>query len=316
MLAGLESPEAGDIVIGGERVNDLAPKNRGIAMVFQDYALYPQLTVRENIGFPLRVSKRFTKAQIDDRVRASAALVSIEHLLDRHPNQVSGGERQRIALARAFVREPKIFLLDEPLANLDAKLRVQMRAELKLLHQRLGVTTICVSHDQLDAMTLASRIAIMNFGEIRQFGTPDEVYNRPADIFVAGFLGTPPINFLNARAHAGEKGLELQVAVNAGAAVFRPLQTNSDIAAGTELVVGVRAEDLRICDPADDWWLRGRVFLVEPVGSDTFVHVEIDSTTRVVVRADPENAPAAGADVALAARKLHLFDAESTLRIE
>src|SRR5690349_204355 len=202
MLAGLESVTSGDILIDGERVNDIPTQHRDLAMVFQSYALYPHMTIAENIGYPLRVRK-LDKTERNARVRRVASMLEIESLLDRKPRQLSGGERQRVALARAIVREPRAYLMDEPLSNLDARLRVQMRGELKHLQHQLGTTTIYVTHDQAEAMTLASRVAVMKKGRLQQFDTPMNIYNQPANRFVAEFVGSPSMNFIEGRIEAG-----------------------------------------------------------------------------------------------------------------
>ncbi|QYU71040.1 ABC transporter ATP-binding protein [Leptolyngbya sp. 15MV] len=200
MIAGLEEPTAGDILIGGERVNDLPPRERDIAMVFQSYGLYPHMTVADNIGYPLKL-RGIRGAEREARIRAAAAKVELEPLLHRRPRELSGGQRQRVALARAIVRRPTVFLMDEPLSNLDAKLRVSTRAEIKHLQHELGVTTVYVTHDQIEAMTLAHRVAVMQAGEIRQLDTPEAIYDSPADLFVAGFIGSPAMNLVRG-AHA------------------------------------------------------------------------------------------------------------------
>src|ERR671912_21594 len=203
MLAGLESVTSGEILIDGERVNDVPTQHRDLAMVFQSYALYPHMTIAENIGYPLRVRK-IEKTERAERVNRVAAMLEIESLLDRKPRQLSGGERQRVALARAIVREPRAYLMDEPLSNLDARLRVQMRGELKRLQHQLGTTTIYVTHDQAEAMTLASRVAVMRKGRLQQFDTPMNIYNQPANKFVAEFVGSPSMNFIEGELEAGE----------------------------------------------------------------------------------------------------------------
>src|SRR5690349_19858975 len=214
MLAGLETVTSGDIFIDNERVNDIPTQHRDLAMVFQSYALYPHMTIAENIGYPLRVRK-LDKAQRAERVNRVAAMLEIESLLDRKPRQLSGGERQRVALARAIVREPRAYLMDEPLSNLDARLRVQMRGELKRLQHQLGTTTIYVTHDQAEAMTLATRVAVMKRGQLQQFDTPLNIYNRPANRFVAEFVGSPSMNFVDGRIESGVfKNSSIHISVN------------------------------------------------------------------------------------------------------
>src|SRR5712664_1695133 len=210
MIAGLEEITDGEILIGGDVVNDLPPKDRDIAMVFQNYALYPHMTVFENMSFGLRL-KKFPKAEIKQRVDNAARILDITELLDRKPRQLSGGQRQRVAMGRAIVRTPKVFLFDEPLSNLDAKLRVQMRTEIKKVHQKVKTTTVYVTHDQIEAMTLADRVVVMNFGRIEQIGTPHEVYHRPQTRFVAGFIGSPAMNFLSCRLVENNGGLTVRL---------------------------------------------------------------------------------------------------------
>ncbi len=257
MIAGLEKPTSGTIRIGERVVNDVSARDRDIAMVFQNYALYPHMSVYKNLAYPLR-QQRVRRAEIDRRVTEIAQMLGLEKLMKRRPGQLSGGQRQRVAMGRALVREPEVFLLDEPLSNLDAKLRVQMRAGLKRLHGRLGVTTVYVTHDQVEAMTLGDRIAVLSDGKLQQLGPPQEVYDRPANVFVAGFIGSPPMNLLRGSAAAGR--------VKAGEFTLE----RAGVPDG-ELVVGLRPEALR---PAVDGMpaIDFRVDVVEPLGDELIVH--------------------------------------------
>ncbi len=270
LIAGLERATSGTITIGGTTVNGVSPRDRDIAMVFQNYALYPHMTVYRNLGFGLR-ERRTPKREVDRRVREISAILGLDELLKRRPAQLSGGQRQRVAMGRALVREPKAFLLDEPLSNLDAKLRVQMRAELKRLHAKLGITTIYVTHDQIEAMTLADRIVVMSAGQALQIGTPQEVFSRPANLFVAGFIGSPAMNLLRGRASAqGSADTE----ITAGDLRF----TRAGVPDG-EIIVGIRPESLAQV-PAD---VTGPVLdldvdLVEPLGEQALVHGTVAGT--------------------------------------
>lgn len=268
-VAGLEETDGGDIYIEERPVNHLAPHRRNVAMVFQSYALYPNLTVYENIAFPLRAHKAAAR-EIDGRVRAAAERVGVVDLLARKPGQLSGGQRQRVAVARAIVREPQVFLLDEPLSNLDAQLRTQMRAEFTRLQRQLGTTTILVTHDQVEAMTMGDRITVMNHGQIQQIGTPYEIYRRPANTFVAGFMGSPPMNLAPATVEMRASGLGL--AVRNG---WIPVPWNSRLvlSPGADVIVGIRPEDLTPV-PAEQGMISGRIDLVEYLGSETLVLVD------------------------------------------
>src|SRR5947209_1963382 len=271
MVAGLIELTSGTISIGGKIVNDLDPKDRDIAMVFQNYALYPSKTVGENLAFPLQMRK-MPRTDIEARVKRAAETLGITHLLQRKPRQLSGGQQQRVALGRALVRDPKAFLMDEPLSNLDAMLRVQMRSELKRLHQEFSTTVIYVTHDQMEAMTMADRIAVMSGGSVQQIGTPDEIYDHPANIFVAGFIGSPAMNFLNG------------VVLDSGAKVAirgegweLPLNSaNADRARKSskgELIVGARHTNLTVLPESADSGLPARIYTVEPTGDLTYVHL-------------------------------------------
>ncbi|MDR7031001.1 ABC transporter ATP-binding protein [Rhizobium rosettiformans] len=270
MLAGLEQATDGDIRIDGRSVIGVSPKDRDIAMVFQTYALYPHMTVAENMGFSLRLAKA-PKAEADARIQTAANMLDLGQLLDRYPKQLSGGQRQRVAMGRAIVRDPKVFLFDEPLSNLDAKLRVQMRAEIKALHQRLKTTSIYVTHDQVEAMTMADRIVVMNGGKIEQVGTPLELYDSPANVFVAGFIGSPSMNFLKG-------SIERQ----SGTAVFRseggftlPLPPGAIGAqAGQPVVYGVRPEHIGIARDNQQSHFVPLIEVVEPTGSETVIVAE------------------------------------------
>jgi sn-glycerol 3-phosphate transport system ATP-binding protein len=262
LIAGLDKPTSGQISIGDRVVNGVSPRDRDIAMVFQNYALYPHMTVQRNLAFGLK-ERRTPKREIERRVSEIAAVLSLGELLKRRPAQLSGGQRQRVAMGRALVREPKVFLLDEPLSNLDAKLRVQMRAELKRLHQKLGITTVYVTHDQVEAMTLADRIVVMSAGKALQTGPPQEVYSRPANLFVAGFIGSPAMNLIRGRADGSQ--------VTAGELAFR-----AGVPAG-DVVVGIRPESLVLAaDAAPSLDLE--VDLVEPLGESALVHGTVAGT--------------------------------------
>src|SRR5919198_1908762 len=246
MIAGLEDISDGDIMIGGDVVNDVPPKDRDIAMVFQNYALYPHMTVAENMSFGLRL-KRYPKAEIKARIDEAARMLDIKELIDRKPKQLSGGQRQRVAMGRAIVRNPKVFLFDEPLSNLDAKLRVQMRMEIKKVHQKVPTTTVYVTHDQIEAMTLADRVVVMNGGKIEQIGSPNEVYHRPTTRFVAGFIGSPAMNFLPCRlieGSNGSAGLSVKLSEKLSFPVPPDRVGRYRPHAGRELLFGLRPEDI------------------------------------------------------------------------
>jgi multiple sugar transport system ATP-binding protein len=290
MIAGLEPISAGDVVIDGQRVNDIGAAKRGLAMVFQSYALYPHMSVRKNLSFGLETLGA-PKAEIRKRVAEAAEVLQIGQLLDRRPGQLSGGQRQRVAIGRAIVREPRIFLFDEPLSNLDAELRVQMRVEINKLHRRLGATMIFVTHDQVEAMTLADRIVVLRAGVIEQVGTPLELYNHPANLFVAGFIGSPRMNFLTAEV-AGQRERAIEVAGKSGFKVAIPVEAESPVA-GAALTVGVRPEHLRIADPGKGM-LAGEVQITEHLGGETFVYVALPSGEAAVVEVKGQVAPRAG----------------------
>jgi len=306
MIAGLEAVNEGEIHIGDRRVDQLPPNQRGVAMVFQNYALYPHMSVRQNMSFGLE-NIGTDKAEIARRVDEAARMLEIGPLLDRRPAQLSGGQRQRVAIGRAIVREPEAFLLDEPLSNLDAGLRVRTRVELAQLHQRIGTTMIFVTHDQTEAMTLASRIVVMNNRRIEQIGTPMEVYSRPASRFVAGFVGSPAMNFLPVRALAENGGKAI---VNVGGAVVTTAIAGASLPAGRDgLTFGIRPEALRV---AADGEIRGRVVLVERLGDRTLVHAGLEDGSVVVAEDIGKSTLEAGMAVALKvdAGAGHLFDAD------
>jgi multiple sugar transport system ATP-binding protein len=275
MIAGLETASGGEIFIAGRRVNDVTPKGRNVAMVFQNYALYPHMTVRENMGLNLKVSG-VPREAVASRVMEAAKLLHIVDLLDRRPSQLSGGQRQRVAMGRAIVREPAVFLFDEPLSNLDAKLRVQMRGEIKALHKKVRTTAIYVTHDQIEAMTLADQVVVMNKGHIEQQGSPIELYQRPANLFVAGFIGSPAMNFLEAVVRKGPNG---DVAVlNDGSHL--PMRTSS-VASDETVILGIRPEHIQLGSP--DASARAIIDFLEPTGAETQVSLQFAGTNIVAI---------------------------------
>ncbi len=301
MLAGLDKPTSGDICIGGRSVNGQAPGERDIAMVFQNYALYPHMSVYKNLAYGLR-QRRTPKPEINRRVREIGEILGISDLLDRKPAQLSGGQRQRVAMGRALVREPQAFLLDEPLSNLDAKLRGQVRAELKRLHQRLGVTSIYVTHDQVEAMTLADRICVLDRGELQQVGTPQQVYDHPANMFVAGFIGSPAMNLVPAPVVDGRAWLAGQpLAVVQGDA--------------SDVVIGIRPESLRIAESGQDGF-PVTVDFHEPLGSHVLVHTLLGDTSvksvdehppGIVLQLAPDIRPEPGRRMSLTVQPEHVY---------
>ena len=305
MIAGLEDISGGTISIGGRVINDVEPKHRDIAMVFQNYALYPHMTIAENMGFSLRLAKR-PKDEIDQRVREAAGILGLADYLDRYPRQLSGGQRQRVAMGRAIVRNPQVFLFDEPLSNLDAKLRVQMRAELKDIHARLKTTTVYVTHDQIEAMTMADRIVVMRDGIVEQVGAPLDLYDRPNNTFVASFIGSPSMNLLQGVIADGGKS----VRVEAGAEL--PFE-GAPPAVG-KVVYGIRPEHLHLAD--DGQGFEAVATNVEPTGSETLVQVRLGDQIVSALLRDRVNIRA-GDTVRLGvqADKAHLFDAETSQRL-
>ncbi|MDV7144015.1 sn-glycerol-3-phosphate ABC transporter ATP-binding protein UgpC [Tropicimonas sp. TH_r6] len=300
LVAGLEEVTSGSIEIAGRVVNNLEPKDRDIAMVFQNYAIYPHMTVRKNIGFGLRSSKA-PKAEKEKRIESVAELLGMTEYLDRKPNQLSGGQRQRVAIGRAMVRDPAVFLFDEPLSNLDAQLRTQMRLEIKKLHQRVGSTIVFVTHDQVEAMTMADRIVIMKDGHIQQVGSPAEVYHQPANIFVAQFIGAPSMNMIPGNVNA-DGAIELSTG---GTLAF-----HRKLPAGARIILGIRPEDLH---PGEGQVvIEGAVNVREPLGHETLIYVGT-SNGDVIAKADGRTPPAIGEIVFLGAdpENMHVFDADS-----
>ncbi len=308
MIAGLETISEGELSIGGVRANDVPPQRRNIAMVFQSYALFPHMTARRNIAYGPRLRR---ETEISTRVDRAAGMLNLFDYLDRLPKQLSGGQRQRVAMGRATVREPAVFLFDEPLSNLDATLRVAMRAEIKSLQRRLAATTVYVTHDQIEAMTMADRIVVMNAGRVEQMGSPLDLYDRPANLFVAGFLGSPAMNLLPGRVE--RRGDTVMVRVNDRGVL--PLPADSATADGQKVIAGVRPEALRIAraNPA----LTMDVDLVEPTGAETHLH-GMFAGQRVVAALPGRHMIAIGERIGLAAdpQSLHLFDAGSGARVE
>ena len=302
MVAGLEDPSTGEVWIGDRCVNGLEPKDRDVAMVFQSYGLYPNMTVEENISFPLRI-RGMPGAQIKPAVLKAAAQVELTDYLDRRPKELSGGQRQRVALARAIVRQPKVFLMDEPLSNLDAKLRVTMRSHIKHLHHTLGVTTIYVTHDQIEAMTLADRVVVMSRAEIQQIGTPEVIYNQPANLFVAGFIGSPSMNLIAGALRDGVFEAP-GVSVPGFGTQSRP-----------DVVLGVRAEDMAVTAP-EQAQIRAEVFSFELTGDSTLVMVRIGEQV-VTARAAKDYRARIGepAGFAVSAHQCHIFDGQTQNRL-
>ncbi len=304
MLAGLEDISDGEILIGDRKVNEIEPRNRDIAMVFQDYALYPHMSVYDNMAFSL-LYRKMPRKQIDARVREAAEILGLTPYLSRRPKQLSGGQRQRVAMGRAIVRKPQVFLFDEPLSNLDAKLRGTMRVEMKKLHQRLGVTTVFVTHDQVEAMTLADRVVVMNSGRVEQIGTPDEVYHTPVSLFVATFIGAPTMNLLPARFENDTLRL----------GEIETTRVRKKGSSGDEVTFGIRPEEVEIASgelPPGSVDLPATVEVVEPLGSDTLVFANVFGAS-VTARVRPTNRPAPGSQITLRIdpKRAHIFDART-----
>ena len=336
MVAGLETISGGEMRIGDKVVNDVEPKDRDIAMVFQNYALYPHMSVYDNIGFALKLA-RIPKDEIDTRVRKAASILELEQYLQRKPGQLSGGQRQRVAMGRAIVRQPAAFLMDEPLSNLDAKLRVQMRAEIARLQRDLGVTTIYVTHDQVEAMTMGDRVAVLKDGYLQQVDTPQNLYDTPVNVFVAAFIGSPSMNLYDGELHlAGDGGTvtigSQTIALAPESLTNRPALRNYD---GKRVVLGVRPEDFEdasvVSNPADDRRMKADVKLVEALGSELMVHMAIDAKTvdsgdpdapeelpgersaNLIARFSPRSRVRVDdqVDVVVASERLHFFDAQT-----
>ncbi|HEV8534822.1 MAG TPA: ABC transporter ATP-binding protein [Candidatus Limnocylindria bacterium] len=310
MVAGIYRPTDGAILFGDRRVDHLLPKDRGIGMVFQSYALYPHMTVAENIGFPLEVGRRVPKAERDRRVREAAALVQIDRLLDRRPAQLSGGQQQRVALARALVKRPDILLLDEPLSNLDARLRHEMRGEIKRLQKEVGITSIFVTHDQLEALTMADRVALMRDGVLQAYATPAELYARPGNRFVAEFIGTPPMNFFTA-----ELGARNGSTVARAEGIDVELAQRPKTDGAKQATVGIRPEHLQVVAPGEGN-ANGEIYVVEPMGREQIVSVKVGELVVQVVAA-PGFSGRIGDPVGLRMppERLHLFDPVTGTRL-
>ncbi|MBI1255895.1 MAG: ATP-binding cassette domain-containing protein [Chloroflexi bacterium] len=310
MIAGLEMPTSGEVSIGDRLVTHLPPGDRDIAFVFQFYALYPHLSVRDNISFPLR-AQQVPKAEVDKRVSEIAERLRIEHVLKRRPNRLPAGEQQRVALGRAIVRQPQVFLMDEPLTNLDAALRADMRVELKHLQQELGTTTVYVTHDQIEAMSMSNRIAVMNLGVLQQVGTPLEIYNHPQTLFVATFIGSPPMNTVAGQ--MGDNGIFVS-------GDFRLPLGDSSLPAGKNVIFGVRSESMTLVSADSDADLRGEILLREPLGDETIYTVAVGGVT-LMAKAPPRQMHQPGETVGLNIDRdrVHLFDAateQALTRIE
>lgn len=311
MIAGLEDITDGDLLIDEKRMNDEQPKDRDIAMVFQNYALYPHMTVFDNMAFGLKIRK-FPKEEIQKRVQDAAQILHLEELLQRKPKALSGGQRQRVAVGRAIVRKPKVFLFDEPLSNLDAKLRVQMRAEISALHHRLQATMVYVTHDQVEAMTMGDKIVVMKDGIIQQIGSPLKLYNEPINRFVAAFIGSPPMNIFSATAEESGSGV---VVKEKGLSIQAPADKSEGLKphVGKGVLVGIRPEDLEIVESADSAnCLKAIVEVVEPLGAETHLYVTTGDH-QFIVRTTPDHVPDVGEELIFKAdlTKIHFFDIDS-----
>ena len=312
MIAGLEDISSGEISIGDRVINDVQPRDRGIAMVFQNYALYPHMTVRDNMSYGLKLTTDLSKNEIRERVEDAADMLGISEHLDKKPANLSGGQQQRVATGRAIVREPEVFLMDEPLSNLDAKLKMHMRTELQRIHDELGTTTVYVTHDQEEAMTMSDRIVILAEGHIQQVGTPEEIYNSPANLFVADFIGSPAMNFFDVTFDGDSlKGTGFEYAISS-----RIADDVRGSAQGSELVMGVRPEDIGVADSPSEHSIEATVDVVEPVGSDNYIYADVDGQ-EVTVRAAASVKPSVGETVYITFDEtdMHLFDAESKLNL-
>ncbi|MGQ9478878.1 MAG: ABC transporter ATP-binding protein [Thermoproteota archaeon] len=303
-IAGLETPTSGHIYFDEKLVNDLSPRERNVAMVFQSYALYSHMTVYDNIAFPLKI-RNMPKGEIDLKVKEIAEL-RIQRILNRKPGEISGGERQRVALGRALVRKPTLFLMDEPLSNLDAKLRVYMRAELKALHQNLKITTIYVTHDQVEAMTMADRIAILNEGKLQQVGTPDELYSKPVNTFVAGFVGSPPMNMIEGTLREHEEKLyfeteDFKLDLTSLKDVLQPH-------VGADLILGVRPQDITICKGPEKGDAEAKVYVVEPMGDETIIDLYVGKSLFKIRVFQPLWKPEETVWLRFDRERIHLFD--------
>ncbi|MGY4534751.1 multiple sugar transport system ATP-binding protein [Pseudomonas sp. TE3786] len=314
-IAGLENITGGEILVDGADISGMSPKDRDIAMVFQSYALYPTMNVRENIAFGLKMRK-MSPAAIEEEVSRVAKLLQIEHLLTRKPGQLSGGQQQRVAMGRALARRPKIYLFDEPLSNLDAKLRVEMRTEIKLMHQRLKTTTVYVTHDQIEAMTLGDKVAVMKDGIVQQFGTPQQIYNDPANLFVASFIGSPPMNFIPLRLQRRD-GRLLALLDSGQARCELPLAMQDEGLENREVILGIRPEQISLASAGSNLpSILTEVEVIEPTGPDTLVFVNLNQT-KVCCRLAPDMAPKVGETLELQfdPDKVLLFDAQSGERL-
>ena len=317
MIAGLEEITEGELYIGGKQMNDVAPKDRNIAMVFQNYALYPHMDVYNNMAFGLKLRK-FKKDEIEERVQNAAKILGLEAFLDRKPKALSGGQRQRVALGRAIVRDAEVFLMDEPLSNLDAKLRVQMRAEIQKLHQRLQTTTIYVTHDQTEAMTMATRLVVMNAGEIQQVGRPKDVYDNPHNMFVGGFIGSPAMNFIRGRIEDNHFVMgDVKVLVPEGK--LKPVREQGFV--GKDIVLGIRPEDIHdeplFLESSPETKIDATIDVAELMGAETYLYSKIDDQD-FTARIDSRTDIGSGDQITLAfdMNKSHFFDPETELRIK
>ncbi len=311
MIAGLEEISSGDLLIDNERMNETEPKDRNISMVFQNYALYPHMSVYENMAFALRI-KKVPNDEIDKRVMEAARILDIEPYLKRKPKALSGGQRQRVAVGRAIVRKPKVFLFDEPLSNLDAKLRVQMRAEIIQLHNRLEATMIYVTHDQVEAMTMGDKIVVMKDGVVQQIGAPLFVYNYPINKFVAGFIGSPPMNFVKLHLE-GRDGKISAIGPNGAIELAPEHQDPTRDYAGKDIIIGIRPEDFLLAGPGEEGMLEGTVAMFEPLGGEINLHLKTPGGSNLVAIMDPENEFYIGQSVKLLFKKnkLKFFDPET-----
>ena len=317
MVAGLEKITSGTVGIGDRIVNDVAPKDRNVAMVFQNYALYPHMNVFDNMSFGLRLSKT-PRAEITQRVNDAAAILGLQEFLQRKPHQLSGGQRQRVAMGRAIVRKPAVFLFDEPLSNLDAKLRTQMRTEIKRLHQKVQSTVIYVTHDQVEAMTLADRIVVMRSGTIEQVGQPMDLFQHPVNTFVAGFIGSPPMNLVPARIVTSDNALRLRF--NEGFSIPIPEKEGVELREGADVVMGLRTEDFTMDNGANqypqEWKVQGTVEVVEPLGGETHMHMDFQGVS-FIAKSEGRRIfhPGQSLEMTMNLNHLHLFDAQTELSI-